>query len=248
MTFDTYSEFQNASSSQKITLAVLEPARREVGWVLDTGAIYTVTFNEDVIVKVTDSGVLLSAAASTTLSSGEYFLDRPNKTLHLRTSDDANPNTKFIVVFFKQFYSDISGVAIANDLVSGFDVEFLPLLRGTSEFGVSLDNRTGAGFGIAIEGSGNIQFFNDLSYWSPRFDKFEWSNKRAFIYSWERSLPVTEAKLIYRGRIARKTWNSQRIRLSKETPNSDVPLSKGKNSTSKPDTRSLAIATPDISL
>lgn len=213
MTFDTYTEFQNASASQKVTLAIIEPARRLVGWTLDSGSVYKITFEEHVILTVTDSGVALTPAASSTLSPGEFFLDRSTKELFLRTSDSVDPNTKFVVVFFRQYYSDLAGVALPNDLTTGFEVEFLPLIRDTSEFGVSLDNRSGSGFGIAIEGSGNVQFYNDFDYWASRFDKWEWSNKRTFVYSWEPSLPATEAKLIYRGRISRKTWNSKRIRF-----------------------------------
>ena len=208
MAFSTFDEFKDASSSEKVTLAILEPAQRLVGWVLDAGSIYTlINFNIKKISSIKDSGVALTEVFTSTLLSGQYFHDRDAKTLFIRTSDDVDPNTKFIVMLFKEFYTDLpSPMSLPNDLASGYKVEFLPLVRPLSQFGVKIDNKDQSGF--AIEGAGNIKFYNDQPYWASRFDKFSWENKVTEIFAYNRQLPVTEAKRLYRGRINKKSWTN----------------------------------------
>jgi hypothetical protein len=204
----TYSDFQNEENSEKLGLAILHASRRLKGWVLDSGSIYTIAFDE-VIDNVEDSGVALSSVASIpALVAGSFYHDRTNSLLYLWASDSSNPNGLFIAVEFKLFFATAT-VEAANDLSAGFDVSWLPLLQPVSNFGVNLDSQNQ--LGNAIEGAGTVSFNNDQSYWSSRFDKFYFENHKCFIYSWNRNLDITEAKIIYRGRVQGKSYSPGRV-------------------------------------
>lgn len=208
----THEEFRDQAASEKVALVVLEAAKRLVGWELYSGSVYALEdFTHNVIASIKDSGTALTAVTTTSLSAGQYYHDRQNGVLYLRTSDSANPNGKFIVLTFKNFYSNFPCVA-PHDLATGYRVEWLPYLRVTSSFGVELDSKDMIGF--AVEGAGKIDLVNEQSYWKPVFDKWTFENQRVDVYSWNRLLPITEAKRIYRGRIQAKSYSLDSITFS----------------------------------
>lgn len=205
----TFAEHQERESSEKISLSILDASFRAVGWTLYSGSVYSLACSYQVISSLEQDGVALVAAASVVaITAGKYYLDRQAGTLYLQTSDSSNPNSKFLACTVQLFFSNVP-VRIPYDLDSGFDVEWLPLIKSTSEFGVEIDNYYQ--FGLAIEGSGAIKFINDREFWDTRFDKLFFENQKCLIYAWSKSLPATEAKLIYRGRIQRKSWSPDEV-------------------------------------
>jgi len=209
MALSTYSEYQALSASEKLVLATIEASQRLMGWTLYSGSVYTVSFSYSVISSIEENGTTLTSVGSIgAVVASSYFHDRDNGLIYLRASDSTNPNGKVEVCTFKLFFAN-GPVRAPHDLSTGFDVEWIHLVKETSEFGVELDNYNQ--FGLAIEGSGNIRLINDQSYWASRFDKLTFENQRVSIYSWNRDLPITEAKLIYKGRIVSKTWGPERI-------------------------------------
>ena len=213
MSISTYSEFQALSKSEKLGLVQLEAAKRLMGWVLHSGSVYKLTsFDYAVITAIEDSGTAYTAVtALADVTAGKYYNDRENKILYLRASDSSNPNSRFLAMTFRMFFANAPVIA-AHDLSTAFEVEWLPLLRSTSEFGVGLDNYNQ--LGEAIEGSGTVTFVNDQAFWGPLFDKVYFENQRVFVYSWNRELPVAQAKLIYRGRIETKKWDDKSVQFS----------------------------------
>lgn len=207
---NSYSDYQNSEISEKVGLVQLEASLRLVGWVLVSGSTYLLSnFQYSVIVALEDSGEGYSSVASIAdLVPGSYFLDRKARALYIQADDESNPNGLFIAATLRLFFSNI-GVNLANDLASGFDVEWLPLLKSTSAFGVAIDNTNQ--LGMAIEGTGQIDFHNDLEFWQPRFDKLYFENQKVFIYSWNRLLPATEAKLIYKGAVQGKSYSPDSV-------------------------------------
>lgn len=205
----TFEEFQALASSEKIILSQVEAGKRLMGWEIVSGSIYSVAYDKPTILSLEENGdILISVDDFISISAGSYFLDRFNKILYVQTSDSVNPNNHFMAVFFTLFFSNIP-VRIPYDLSTGFDVEWLPYIKDTSEFGFELDNQDQ--LGVAIEGSGQIRFSNEQSFWKPIYDKLYFENQKVFIYSWNRLLPISEAKLIYRGRIEAKTYTSTEV-------------------------------------
>lgn len=214
MSFSTYSQFQKLESSEKVALVILEASRRLMGWQVHAGSIYKLlSFEHSVISSILQDGTaLVEVSGLGSVTAGKFFNDRANETLYLQATDSTNPNGKFLACTFKNFYSTSTSIHQPNDLSSGFDVYWIPIIKATSQFGVELDNKEYLGF--AIEGSGSITFINDREYWEPRFDKWYWDNQKIYVYSWNRDLPITEAKLIYRGLTQGRKWNEKQIQFS----------------------------------
>lgn len=209
---ETYSEYQSASSSEKVGLVALNAGKRLMGWTLYSGSIYSISFDTQVIVSLLQDGTALTAAGSLALvTAGKYYLDRPTSTLYLRTSDSSNPNGKFIACTTRFFFSNFP-VRQPWDLSTGFSVPWLPMLKSTSQFGVGLDNTNLLGF--ALEGSGSITLHNDQTFWASKYDKYFFEGQQCYVYSWNRTLQITEAKLIYQGRVESKSYSTSAVSLS----------------------------------
>lgn len=204
----TYNTFATTASSEKITLAVLEASKRLMGWSLHSGAVYSIPFTETIVTSVKDSGTSLTEGSSTSLSSNSYYLDAQNEMLYIRMIDDSNPNGKYVSTTFKMFFAT-APVTLPHDLASGEEVYWSPSIESTSRFGVELD--TIKQMGEAIEGSGTLSLYNERAYWSPRFDKYVFDNQNCLIYSWNRDLLPSEAKLLFKGKVESRTWSDKKI-------------------------------------
>lgn len=202
----TYEQFQQQSESNKIGLARVDAAKRLLGWTLDSGSIYQIGFaDSSVIVKVIDSDSELTEVGSKgAITPGTYFFDRTADTLFLETASSSDPNDSFIGITFRLFFATESVIA-PHDLSTGFEVSWEPLLRPLSKYGVRLN--TADQTGQALEGSGSVAFFNEQEYWRPRYDKYFFENKLCEIYSWSNEIDITEAKLLYRGRVISKSYS-----------------------------------------
>lgn len=211
MSFQTFSQFQDSGASEKTGLCIIEAAKRLVGWTLYSGSIYSIPFSESsVITSVEDDETALAAVTSlSSVTAGKYFFDVGNDTLYARLSDSTNPDDSFIGVVFKYFFSN-TGVKAPHDLSTGFDVYWMPLLSTMSDFRLEVDNKD-TQLGLAIEGSGNVKLINDQSFWQSRYDKVFFENQRMYVYLWERNLPITEAQILFKGRIQNKSYTTDSI-------------------------------------
>lgn len=208
----TYEEKQQERSTRKILLAKISATKRLIAWVVHSGPIYKLTgFDISVISSVEESGVALVAVGSLgSVTVGTYFHDSENNILYAHVTGGGDPNGSFIGLTFFNFFSN-SGVILPNDLATGFDVYWLPLIKTTSKFGVELDNEDQ--IGLAIEGAGSISFENDRTYWESRYEKLTWEQQDCLILSTFSGLPGSEAKIIYNGKIAKKAFNSSTVKF-----------------------------------
>jgi hypothetical protein len=208
----TYSVFKDEPSSEKLTLAILYAAKRLIAFSVHSGSVYKIeSFDVAVIHEVKDSGVALTEVTSVaSVVAGTFYNDRENKVLYLRTSDSASPNTKFIHMVMKLFYAS-GPVSAPHDLDDGFNVYWEPTLDSTSSFGVEIDTVNQQN--EAIEGSGTLTLLNDQVWWPANFDKLIFDNQLCYIYSWSRHLPITEAKLLFKGKVESKSWSSNKIQF-----------------------------------
>lgn len=220
----TYASFQNQVSSEKLTLAVLHASKRLMAWTLHSGSIYKIeNFNIASIVSLEDSGTAYSEVTSiAACTASKFYNDRDNQVLYLRASDSSNPNSRFLVLTFKLFFAS-APIVLPQDLSTGTEVFWEPTIKSTSAFGVEIDtiNQTSE----AIEGSGSLTLVNDQSFWSENFDKNTFENKPCFIYSFNRDLDVTQAKLIFSGKVESKTFSPTEIKFSLKDQLSELKAS-----------------------
>lgn len=208
----TFSDYQSKRSSEKIVLAKIQASLRLVGWTLHSGSVYKFeNLSGKIIESVEEDGAsLLSVGSIGAVTAGKYYYDLSSSTLYLRTTGSVNPNGVFIAFTEWLFFSN-RPVNAPYDLSSGSVVEWIPLIKDASEFGSELDSKDQ--LGVGIEGSGTLSFYNDQDYWKPKYDKITFENKLVLIYSWSTIIPITEAKLIYRGRIQSKSYTSTQIQF-----------------------------------
>lgn len=207
---NSYNEFKQQVSSEKIALAILEASQRLVAFTLHSGSIFKKeNFDVAVISSLTDFGEKLNQVSSLeSVISNTFYNDRDNRTLYFQLSDNADPVSKFIVLTRKIFLSNLP-VILPHDLNEGFEVYFEPQIQSTSSFGVEIDvvnDQTNA-----IEGSGSLSVYNDNDFWKQNFDKLTFDNQNCFIYSYNRELPANQAKLLFKGKVESKTYGSSKI-------------------------------------
>lgn len=204
-----YSDFQDMASSEKITLCMLNASSRLMGWTLDSGSIYKVTLTGIIVDGVEDSGTAYTAATSIVgTTASKYFYDVTASTLYLRTTGSDNPNGRFIVLRQKLCFANVP-ITLPHDLATGEDVEFVPLLQSTSEFGVSIDIISQNA--EALEGSGNVTFVNDLDFWRKNYDKLFFENQECKVYSYNRGLAASAALLIFKGLVEKRSYSNSRV-------------------------------------
>ncbi len=205
-----YSEFQNLASSEKIVLATLDASKRLMGWELESGSVYFIEdFNFPKVVRIEDSGVAYTEAANVgAVTAGKYFHDRTNKRIYLRASDSSNPNSKFIVIAVRFYFSN-NPIVLPHDFDEGYEVFFEPLIQGNSDFGVEIDTINNSS--EAIEGSGTLSLRNDFDFWPANFDKLSFENQDCYLYSYNRELNLDQLKKLFRGKIYDKKYSNQTI-------------------------------------
>lgn len=206
----TYSQFQQQNSSEKVVLVTMNAKKRLMAWSVYSGSVYKLESQAfDYLEKIEDSGTAYTEVASIgAITAGKWYYDRSNTTIYLRASDSSNPNSRFLVATIRYFFSNV-GARASYDLSTGYDVYWRPLLLSSSDFGAELDNQDQIGF--AIEGSGSVTFANDQSFWTSIFDQLSWENQTVKVYSWSKQLAITEAKLIFWGKINGKSWDLSRV-------------------------------------
>jgi hypothetical protein len=86
-----------------------------------------------------------------------------------------------------------------------------PLIKSTSEFGVTIDTIDQTT--DAIEGSGTLTLFNDYDFWPANYDKLSFDNQRCILYSYHRDLDVDQAKYIFKGKVDSQTYSSNTVQF-----------------------------------
>lgn len=206
-----YEQFSQRPSSEKVVLAWLEPAQRLMVWSLHSGSIYSKAVPEFVI-NVIENGTALTQVASIVAinSAGKWYFDATAKTLYVRTVGSVDPTTVFLRADYRLFFSN-GPFDLPWDLVSGTDVEYLPNIQANSDFGYEIDLEQ---FGTALQGQGDLSFFNLDGYFDSRFEKYWWENKNVTVWSWSPNIALSERKKIYRGLIAAKSFSGEIVTFS----------------------------------
>lgn len=206
----TYESFKNQAASEKLTLAILQASKRLMAWSLYSGSVYKlINFNIFPIVNISDSNIEYTEVFSLAeVTTSTYFNDRDNQILYLKTSASDNPNSRFFSLTYKLFFSNIP-ITLPHDLNTGDEVYFEPMIKSTSTFGVEIDtyNQTSD----AIEGSGSLTLHNDNDFWVKNYDKLIFENKECSIYSHNRDLEISEAKLLFKGFVEKRSYSKESI-------------------------------------
>jgi hypothetical protein len=205
-----FTDYQNLASSEKLVLATLDASKRLMGWELHAGSVYKLEgVNFPALMFIEDSGTAYTAVSAVgDVTTSKYYYDRTNQIIYIRTTGSDNPNSRFLVATFRLFFAS-GPIALPYDLNTGYEVYWEPLISSNSEFGVEIDtiNQTSE----AIEGSGSLTLINDQDFWPSNFDKLTFENKNVSVYSFHRDLAPTEATLIFKGKVEKRSYKPNSI-------------------------------------
>lgn len=206
----SYTDEAAKASSEKILLAQVEPSEQLVLWTLVSGS----TYKRDVVhyvINAKQDDTTLTEASSSTLSSGEWFFDFATEELFVRMTDDTNPQTKFISVFYRLFFSN-RPVDQTHDLSDAGDVvHYEPLIQTISGFKQDIDEEA---TGIAVETSSNIGFFNNGGFFDGLYDTLIFENKTISIFSWFPNLDFSDNQKLFQGTIKNKSYSGTNVKFS----------------------------------
>jgi hypothetical protein len=199
-----YSTFAKKTTSEKLTVAWIEPSQRLVSnWTIHAGSVWK-TPVQYWTVGVFSKGAKLSVSPNlASISAGKFFFDDSSKTLYVQLLDSTSPKLSHTEVVYRLFFAD-GPIDLPFDLEDGRVVPYLPYLSGATGGGSSFDPNNPQ---IPIEGSGKLDLQND-GFFANIFDRFTWQTKRAAAFSVSRA---GDKLKLYEGLVTSKSFNGTSV-------------------------------------
>jgi hypothetical protein len=204
-----YDDFASQTRSKKTILAQINSVGQAKLFNLVSGATYSRSVS-NFVYKVIIDGNPLTESVALPLSSGSFYFEPSTNLLYVRLSDDSNPETHQCFIGYKHFFSNISA-NVPHDLSSGAIVHWDPRIKDTGELKLEIDFEQ---TGVAIESDSNIILENTDGFFDEIYDLLIWENQDVRIWSWSETLPYSEAKLIYRGKIKDKAFSTKEVKFN----------------------------------
>lgn len=199
-----YTTFAAKTTSEKLTLAWMEPSQRLVaGWVLDAGSVWKLTASYWVVGVSVNGTALAQASSRLGMVAGQFWFDSDTKVLYTWLQDSGSPKLNHTEVTYRLFFSD-GPIDLPWDLGAGREVPYLPYLSSASSGGSRFDPNKPQ---IPIEGSGKLALLND-GFFANIFDRLTWQTKRVAVFSASRQ---GNLKKLYEGLIVSKSYNGTQV-------------------------------------
>lgn len=208
MGFNTRTQFITAQSSEKMTLAHVEARSRLYEWTVYSGSIYQKTVPYFVIGLKQNDDSLVAHTTNVSLPAGKFFYNTVTGILYAHFNGSVNPNTIEAIVTYRFFYAS-GPCTLSYDLTNtgnhvAYEGRILSSPGYNHKIGIDQDL-------TSIVGSGNLKLENTDSGLDNKFDTLLYENRDVTIYSWHRDLAFESARVIYRGKITNKTYDSQSV-------------------------------------
>jgi hypothetical protein len=201
----TFAVESKKASNEPVVIAHMHPKERIIGeWTLSAGTVYT-TVTSHYVVNVSNDGVDLTEAGSSSVSSDEWFFDPDTMTVHVDVG--ADPADSFVALTYRLFYSN-RHLDFPFDMSTGRIVPYSSLLDTVSKFKDEIDADDLVG--ISLSGTADLAFKND-STWDDIYGRLFWETTECKIYAGFAGLAVTEYQLIYKGFIDSKSFSPDRV-------------------------------------
>lgn len=211
MPFQNRSQFTSAATSEKTVLAHIQATSRLYNWTVYSGNVYKrdvayfvykVKQGETALTKVNSIGAIVA---------GTYYYNIDTNELYIETVGSVNPTTVEIIATYQFFYST-STINAPWNLIDG-DNDVLYQGRITNNPGYK--HKVGIEQNLSsLVGSGNLVLENNDGGLDDIFDTLFFENQECRVYSWNRDLPFADAKLLYRGKVTNKSYDSQSINFT----------------------------------
>lgn len=210
MQFKNRSEFINAASSEKITLAHVNAKARLYVFNGPTLDIYSKTVPHFVQSLKQDTQELTKVDNLASVVAGTFFYDIETSTLYTRLVGDADPSTVEVIATYTFFFAD-KGLSLPHDLQNiSNDVFYQGRLKSSPGYNhkIGIDQAL-----TSLVGEGTLVLHNEDGGLDDVFDKLVFENQDVTIYSWNVDLQPEDARAIYRGRITNKSYDSTTVKF-----------------------------------
>ena len=197
MTYATLLESEGINAQY---LVIARPARRVDSFALVSGSVYSQSFDFGYVTKVTQNGVELTEAFTTSLSAGEYYWDDDNQTLYVRMSDSSNPSSKFVVATYEMYFGtlDANWYRIIDDETSK-PVYFEPLISKVPQIKASISD---IAFGVMPSQKTSITLNNADKILNKHLYDSSFISKDVEVWHWLGDLEVANLSRVLKGRMS----------------------------------------------
>jgi hypothetical protein len=206
--FTNRQEFVSAQASEKIVLAQLQATGRVLEWQFYTGSVYKKVTRYFVLDLKEEQTPLTKVSSVGSMTPGTFFYDIETSSLYVRTTGSVNPNTVQTIATYQFFFASCN-LAAPWSLTTG---DAHVLYQGRINDNPGYKHKVGIEQSLtSLVGQGDLVLENTDGGLDEVFDTLLFENQQCTIYSWNRDLPYSDAKLLYRGRVTNKAFNSKTV-------------------------------------
>ena len=203
MSFKNRTEFITAQASEKLTLAHVEARARLFEWVSEGGGVYSKAVPYFVVSLKKDQEVMVKHTGVAGLNEGMFYYDTLEGKLYAHFMGSVNPTTIQAIVTYRFFYATGPCVASWDLTDTGEHVQYDGRIMTTPGY----NTRVGIDQSLtSVIGSGTLKLENGDGGLDQVFDTLYFENRFVTLYSWNRDLDFSEARVLYRGRITNKRF------------------------------------------
>ena len=207
MDFKNRSDFIKASSSEKLTMLHIDGKRRVVSWSLDSGSIYVSTTKHYVVNLNVGTQVLSKAA----VVEGTWFYDPKTSKLYTHLSGSVDPTTTELIATFRLFFSDVTVATTMDFTDTGIEVLYKGRILSTPGYKhrVGIEQNL-----ISVAGSGRVILDNNDGGLDSIYDSLIFETQNVTLYSWNRTLKPSDAKIIFKGKVESKSFSVSKLQFT----------------------------------
>lgn len=206
---NTFDSFKRLTSSKKFFLAILKPKQRLRVFSVYSGNIYSVRVNHYVSNVLEDGATLTQASSLGAVSTGEFYYSSVDNILYVNSTDNSNPGSKFTVIEYSKFYSNIPNNGLTHNLSGGDIVEFEARVESVGGISQAIDSTDQ--IGVSVESKTSLVLNNADGGLDGIFDSLSWGNVQADLYVLGDGCPETECRKIYSATIQDKRYSENTI-------------------------------------
>lgn len=216
MRFTSRSEYIQSESSEKLTLVHVHGKQRLYVFSGPSSLVYSKTVPQFVYrLKQDDTYLTRVNSLAAIATPGQFYYDIKTSVLYTRLLDDTNPKEIELIVEYRFFYSDV-GINCTWDLQTISEEVFYD---GRIKSAPGYKHKIGIDQALtSLVGSGTLNLHASDGEMDGIYDKIIFENQSVVVYSWNRDLDPAEAKVIYRGRITNKSFNTEEVSFTIKDP------------------------------
>lgn len=216
MRFKSRNEFINAQSSEKLTMVHIHGKQRLYVFSGPNSNIYSKVVPYFVYeLKQNDTYLTKVNSLVEVNSTGKFYYDIKSSTLYVRPLLDSNPKSVEIIATYRFFYSDV-GINCTWNFENQSDEVFYD---GRIKASPGYKHKIGIDQSLtSLVGTGTLSLHCQDGDLDVLFDKIIFENQLVNVYSWNRDLKPSEAKIIYRGRVTNKSFDTDQLSLTVKDP------------------------------